>query len=88
MVQITEYRFNDLNDDFVPRPGQILYIEPKKDKASEGINFHTAVAGETMHAISQLYAVKLKSLIEMNRLEKGTEPNAGDKIWLRETKPL
>ncbi len=81
-------RFNDLNDDFTPQPGQILYIEPKKDKASEGMNFHTATAGETMHAISQLYAVKLKSLLEMNRLDKGIEPVAGDKIWLRDTKPL
>jgi LysM repeat protein len=81
-------RFNDLDDDFVPRPGQILYIEPKKDKASEGMNFHTAIAGETMHAISQKYAVKLKSLLEMNRIDKGTEPNAGDKIWLRDTKPM
>ncbi|MFZ2339525.1 MAG: glucosaminidase domain-containing protein [Bacteroidales bacterium] len=79
--------FNDLNDDFVLQTGQILYIEPKKDKASEGMNFHTVTAGETMHAISQKYAVKLRSLLEMNRLAKGTEPNPGDKIWLRETKP-
>ncbi|MBN1276518.1 MAG: glucosaminidase domain-containing protein [Bacteroidales bacterium] len=78
-------RFNDLDDSFTPRPGQTLYIEPKKDKASEGMDFHTVVAGETMHAISQKYAVKLKSLLEMNRMGKGMEPVAGDKIWLRET---
>ena len=40
-----------------------------------------------MHFISQKYAVRLKSLLEMNRVENGYEPLAGDKIWLRETKP-
>lgn len=80
-------RFNDLNDDFVPRPGQTLYIEPKKDKAAAGSDFHITEAGETMHMISQKYAVRLKSLLEMNLMDRGMEPSAGDKIWLRETKP-
>jgi LysM repeat protein len=80
-------RFNDLSDAFVPQAGQTLYIEPKKDKAAAGLNYHTVQAGETMHFISQKYAVRLKSLLEMNRVENGYEPLAGDKIWLRETKP-
>lgn len=80
-------RFNDLGDDFVPQPGQTLYLEPKKDKAAAGMDFHTAETGETMQMISQLYAVRLKSLLEMNRMIQGSEPSAGDKIWLRETKP-
>jgi len=80
-------RFNDLGDDFVPQVGQILYLEPKKDKAAAGLDFHTAEAGDTMHSISQKYAVRLKSLLEMNRMAQGAEPTAGDKIWLREVKP-
>ena len=81
------YKRQDLSDAFVPQAGQTLYIEPKKDKAAAGLNYHTVKAGETMHFISQKYAVRLKSLLEMNRIETGHEPLPGDKIWLRETKP-
>jgi LysM repeat protein len=80
-------RFNDLDDNFTPVPGQILYLEPKKDKAEAGIEYHTVVEGETMHMISQKYGIKLKSLLEMNRMEEGNEPSTGQKIWLQSIKP-
>ena len=35
-------RYNDLNDDFTPVAGQMLYLEPKRDKAETGIEYHTA----------------------------------------------
>lgn len=81
-------RFNDLSENFIPVPGQILYLEPKRDKAETGIEYHTASDGETMHMISQKYGIRLKSLLEMNRMEAGVEPSAGQKIWLQTVKPL
>jgi LysM repeat protein len=80
-------RFNDLDENFSPFAGQILYLDPKKDKAEQGIDFHTATEGETMHSISQKYAIKLKSLLEMNRMGSGSNPVVGQKIWLQEIKP-
>lgn len=81
-------KYNDLNNDFQLVPGQILYLQPKKDKAETGKDFHTVISGDTMHSISQYYGVKLKSIYEMNRLEEGVEPTVGQKIWLRGNKPV
>jgi hypothetical protein len=33
-------------------------------------------------------SIKLKSLLEMNRMTEGAEPVAGQKIWLQEIKPV
>ncbi len=80
-------RYNELKEDFVPFPGQILYLQPKRDKAEAGNDFHTAAEGETMYSISQQYGIRLGDLLEMNRMAPGTEPTAGQKIWLRSMKP-
>ncbi len=81
-------KYNDLDNDFKLVPGQILYLQPKKNKAEAGKDFHTVVSGETIHSISQYYGVKLKSIYEMNRLKEGAEPTVGQKIWLRGNKPV
>lgn len=80
-------RFNDFDDDFSLLAGQILYLQPKRDKAEKGKEKHTAVAGDTMHSISQKYGVKLKRLYEYNRMAEGEEATEGQVIWLRQTKP-
>jgi LysM repeat protein len=76
-------RYNDLDSDFSPVAGQILYLHPKKDKAESGKEFHAVGEGETMYLISQKYGIKLKSLYEMNQIEKGREPETGRKLSLR-----
>jgi LysM repeat protein len=81
-------RYNELKEDFTPVPGQMLYLEPKRDKAEAGIDFYTATDGETMYLISQKYGIRLKSLLEMNRMTGGEEPVPGQKIWLQEIKPV
>lgn len=80
-------RYNDLNDNFTPVPGQMLYLEPKREKSDAGLEFHTAAKGETLHSISQKYGIKMKSLLEMNRMADGDEPVQGQKIWLQSIKP-
>jgi LysM repeat protein len=81
-------RYNDLQPDFKLRPGQLLYLQPKREKADAGNDFHTAEKGESMYAISQQYGIKLKSLLTMNRMVAGQEPSEGQKIWLRSVKPI
>lgn len=81
-------RYNELKDDFQPVPGQILYLQPKRDKAEAGKDYYTSVQGDTMYLISQHYAIKLKKLYEMNRMNTGDEPVPGKKIWLRSIKPV
>jgi hypothetical protein len=81
-------RYNDLKENFTPVAGQLLYLEPKRERAENGLEFHTVGTGETMHAISQKYGIKLKSLLEMNRMAEGDEPVPGQKIWLQSQKPI
>ncbi len=81
-------RYNDLDNDFTPVPGQMLYLQPKRDKAEPGKEIHNTKEGETMYMISQTYGVKLKKLYEYNMMADGEDPIAGQKIWLRIIKPV
>jgi LysM repeat protein len=81
-------KYNELRSDFALIPGQILYLQPKREKAEPGKEYYNSVDGETMYLISQRYGIKLKKLYEMNRMVEGTEPEAGQKIWLRRIKPV
>jgi len=81
-------KYNELDNDFIPVPGQILYLQPKRDKAEPGKDTHTVVEGDSMYLISQRYGIKQKSLYELNRMAAGNEPEVGSKLWLRTMKPV
>jgi len=80
-------RYNELDNDFRPVAGQILYLQPKRDKAEPGREVHVIAEGETLYYISQKYGVKLKNLHEYNMIPEGEQPVTGQKIWLRGMKP-
>ncbi|MFP4023732.1 MAG: glucosaminidase domain-containing protein [Thiohalospira sp.] len=81
------YKYNELEEGASLEEGQILYLQPKRNRAEHGFDFHTVSEGETMYKISQMYGIKLKKLYEKNRMEVGTEPEPGQKLWLRKRKP-
>jgi LysM repeat protein len=81
-------KYNEMNNDFNLTPGQILYLQPKRDKAEPGKDVHNAARGDSMYTISQKYGIKLRKLYEMNRMNEGEEPKEGDRIWLRGMKPV
>ncbi|MCK4678007.1 MAG: glucosaminidase domain-containing protein [Bacteroidales bacterium] len=78
------YKYNDLEKNDLVKEGQLLYLEKKKKK--NPVPYHIVREGESMYSISQLYAVKLKSLYKHNKMIKGMEPRAGRKIWLQKRK--
>jgi len=80
-------RYNDMEGSFRLVPGQILYLQAKKDKAGQGNETYVTAEGDTMFLIAQKYGVKLKNLYRMNRMEAGNEPQPGSTIWLRNEKP-
>ena len=81
------YSYNELGKDAILTEGQVIYLQPKRNSAEPGKNFHEVKEGETMHSISQLYGVKVKKLYEKNRMKEGEEPELGQKLWLRKIKP-
>jgi LysM repeat protein len=81
-------RYNELEKGFTPVPGQILYLQPKRDKAEPGKETYVVADGDSMYLISQKFGVKLKKLYEYNRMQEGEEPAVGQKLWLRGMRPV
>jgi len=86
-LQIREWqirKYNDLMEKHTFSEGERVFTKPKRCRAKE--KYHYAKKGETFRDISQLYGVKLKKLYRKNRMEKGTNPKTGQKIYLRKRK--
>jgi hypothetical protein len=79
--ELTDYNEVRTGDSLVT--GQVVYIQPKRNKAEAGKNTHVLKEGETMYMVSQLYALKLSRLYAMNLLVPGTEPAPGTYLQLR-----
>jgi len=80
------YKYNDLKRNDRLKPGQVIYLQPKRSKAKKEYDYHVVKRGETMYSISQKYAVKIKGLYRKNLMTEGTQPKAGQKLWLRKVK--
>ncbi len=76
-------KYNDLSPSTKLSKYKILYLEPKRRTAHPNHTKHVVKEGDTMHQISQQYAIKLTRLYYLNRMTKGTEPAIGDKLELR-----
>lgn len=78
------YKYNELTEDDILSPGDVIYLQPKRSKAQE--DYHTVLEGETMYSISQKYGIKLDKLYEKNLMEPGTQPAVGQLLYLRNKK--
>jgi len=78
--------YNDLIKNKDIKDGDIIYLEIKKNKAEKGKEIHIVQPGETLHFISQLYAVKLKKLKKMNCINDENDIKVGDTLYLRSKK--
>ena len=75
------YKYNDLRSDDKIEAGEILYVEKKRKKGL--VDKHTVLEGETLRSISQIYAVKIKSLSKMNGMKKDDSLPIGKKLYIR-----
>ena len=81
-------KYNELESNFDIVSGQVLYLQPKRNKAEHGKEVHSVTPGDTMYSVSQKYGIKLEKLYELNRMSEGEEPKEGDSLWLRSMKPV
>jgi LysM repeat protein len=79
-------RYNEIERNAPLDSGQVLYIQPKRNKASVEFRTHTVKEGETMYQIAQMYGIRLDELYLKNGMQKGTEPAVGDILFLRKQK--
>lgn len=88
ILQIRDWqiqKYNDLAKGSPLIPGELIYLQPKRNKSSKK-DYHFVAEGETLRWISQEYGVKLKKLYQYNELSIGEEPAIGQKVWLRKRK--
>jgi len=74
-------RFNDFNAETILTPGDKVYLQPKRMRASK--DQHEVVAGDTWFSISQQYGVKLKQVCKLNKVEPDSALQPGTKVLLR-----
>lgn len=80
------YRYNDLPSNYTPTQGDIIYLGKKKAHASRNFRkqpFHQMEPNQSIHDISQLYAIRLDKLYKMNGWSKDHEAQVGDLIRIR-----
>ena len=85
-MEIYDYqliKYNNLGKRRNLSENEVIYIEPKKNKASKKYKYHVIQKGETLSYVSRLYAVKLESIFKMNDMDEKTILHVGDKIRLR-----
>jgi len=75
------YKYNDITEDDVLKVGDVIYLQPKRNKAKQSI--HIAQQGETLKDVSQQHGVKLKKLQKRNDLKGNPALTQGQSIILR-----
>lgn len=76
-------KYNDLQRDYTLMDGDIIYLKEKKKRASKPYTVYIVKDGDSMHTISQKYAIRLKNLYKMNRKDEDYVPEVGDRLRLR-----
>lgn len=76
-------KYNDLHREYTLMGGDIIYLKAKKKKASKPYTVYIVRDGDSMHAISQKFAIRLKNLYQMNRKDGDYIPEIGDRLRLR-----
>ena len=83
MYERTLRKYNDALDTREIKPGDIIYIYPKKNKASRKTPFHYFKPGEDAWHIAQKYGIKVKSLYKLNGIPYGTPLTTVQRLDLR-----
>lgn len=78
-------KYNDMTHDDPLIEGQVYYFKRKKGKA--GTHYHVLKPGETLWDVSQKYGVRIKKIINKNRMETELEARSGRVLWLRFLRP-
>ena len=77
-------KFNDLPQGGELHAGEVVYLEPKKNKTVRGLDkYIVGEEGETFHGICQRFAVKEKAIRKLNGLPADYVPREGDELILR-----
>ena len=76
-------KYNDLQRDYTLEEGDIIYLKEKNKKTVADVIYHEVCEGDSMHSISQIYGVRLKTLYKLNVMADDHIPEVGERVWLK-----
>lgn len=76
-------KYNDLQKDYTLMPGDIVYLKKKKKRAADPMMAYVIKEGDSMHSISQMFGIRLKSLYKMNLKSPDYVPEVGEPLRLQ-----
>ena len=80
------YKYNDLPRDYAPTAGDLIYLQKKRKCASKEFKknpIHIVEVNQSLHDISQLYAIRLESLCKLNKWDEPHAVEVGEIIRIR-----
>lgn len=80
-------RYNDLEAGDGFKPGQIVYLEPKKSAADIGIAYYELKTDTDLYDVSQNFGVRLKKLAALNDVEPEARLASGERVYLSAKAP-
>lgn len=83
MYERTLRKYNDALGEEELEEGDIVYIYPKKNRASRHTPYHYFRTGETARGIAQRYGIKMKSLYKINGIPYGVTLKTQQRLYLR-----
>ena len=81
-------KYNDLKEGEGFKAGQFVFLEAKRSNGDIGVNYHELRNGETMYDISQLYGIRLKTLLKLNKVGINEQIADGERVYLAEETPV
>ena len=75
------FEFNEIAQTEVATKDQLIYLQRKRKTGTNKL--HTVMAGETLHDIAQIEAIRLESLLELNWLGEDMQPAIGEQLSLQ-----
>ena len=76
-------RFNDVSKAIVLQKGDRVYLGVKKSRASKSNPYYIVKEGDSAHAISQRYGIRLKKLYDLNEMNYSKGVQVGQRLRLR-----
>ncbi|MBR5133069.1 MAG: glucosaminidase domain-containing protein [Alistipes sp.] len=76
-------KFNDVKKGVEPKEGDIVYIERKSSRWRGSNLIHVTEEGEDIYTLSQVYGIRLKTLLKLNNADSDTKFHKGETIRLR-----
>ncbi len=78
-------RYNDMTDKEMVEEGKIYYLKKKNRKGP--VPHHVVLTGQTMWEISQMYGIRMRNLLRLNRMNTVQRIQKGRVVYLQKKRP-